>query len=82
MFFRILKKFIRNEAEVLYGKGNNMEEYFEYLVERARYYERFEIFRKGDPKVQIGLNRREHIIAVRDQRVLRIPEPLDADLPE
>lgn len=61
MFFRILKKFIRNEAEVLYGKGNNMEEYFEYLVERARYYERFEIFRKGDPKVQIGLNRSEHI---------------------
>ena len=61
MFFRILKKFIRNEAEVLYGKGNNMEEYFEYLVERAGYYERFEIFRKGDPKVQIGLNRSEHI---------------------
>lgn len=61
MFFRILKKFIRNEAEVLYGKGNNMEEYFEYLVERARYYERFEIFREEGPKVQIGLNRSEHI---------------------
>ncbi len=61
MFLKILTIFIRNEAEVLYGKGNNMEEYFEYLVERARYYERFEIFREEGPKVQIGLNRSEHI---------------------
>ncbi|WP_235272292.1 hypothetical protein [Methanosarcina mazei] len=38
-----------------------MEEYFEYLVERTRYYERFEIFREEGPKVQIGLNRSEHI---------------------
>ena len=60
MFLKILTIFIRNEAEVLYGKGNNMEEYFEYLVERARYYERFEILGRG-PKVQIGLNRSEHI---------------------
>ncbi|WP_239451205.1 hypothetical protein [Methanosarcina horonobensis] len=36
-----------------------MEEYFEYLVERAQYYEHFEFFREDVQKVQVGLNRSE-----------------------
>lgn len=55
-----LAKFIRYEAEVLYGKGNNMDEYFDCLVERAQYYKQFEFFREDFPKVQVGLNCSEH----------------------
>lgn len=41
------------------GKGIIMDEYFECLVERAQYYERFEFFREDAPKVQVGLNSSE-----------------------
>jgi hypothetical protein len=40
------------------GKGTIMDEYFEYLVERAQYYERFEFFREDAPQVQMGLDSR------------------------
>lgn len=42
------------------GKGINMDEYFEYLFERAQYYEHFEFFRKDDQKFRVGLDRSEH----------------------
>jgi len=41
------------------GKGVIMDEYFEYLVERAQYYERFEFFREDRLKVQEGFNKDE-----------------------
>jgi hypothetical protein len=36
-----------------------MDEYFEELIERAQYYEKFEIFREHSQKVHVGLNRSE-----------------------
>jgi hypothetical protein len=43
------------------GKGIIMDEYFEYLIERTRYYERFEFFREDVPKVKVGLDRSEQL---------------------
>jgi hypothetical protein len=43
------------------GKGIIMDEYFEYLIERTRYYERFEFFREDTQKVKVGLDRSEQL---------------------
>lgn len=38
-----------------------MDEYFESLVERAQYFERFEFFREDAPDVRVGFNNNEQI---------------------